>query len=212
MQFSLDGTLYTFSPIKDFRAANHLPPEFGIAQFQPKDYAGLGRIDRAGAQLNQVRAAVLGAIPERISINNLLNIVDDLTRLFENQLWEINSQVGLRDAEIGFAVAGFSDVCQAWVYALMRAQASKAAPPDFPTIYRDWLNSTVRVFSEVYSYPPNWQIQIVAHAYGRMGLLIHQDETTQAVYDPALACPAEGFMSTLLAEVCERLTLNPANL
>ncbi|MBZ0282955.1 MAG: hypothetical protein K8L97_19605 [Anaerolineae bacterium] len=205
MIFSLDGILYTFSPIKDFRAAHHLPPEFGIAQFQPKDYAGLGRIDRAGAELNAVRSGVLGAIPERISMQNLLSTVDDLTRIFENQLMTINPQVGLREAEIGFAVAGFSDVCQAWVYALLRARASKAELPDFPTVYRDWLNSTIRLFSEVYIYPPDWRIQVVAHAYGRMGLLIHTPDTTYAVYDPSLACPAEGFMTALLGEVCERL-------
>lgn len=192
-------------PIKDFRAAHNLPPEFGVTQFQPKDYAGLGRIDRAGAELNAVRSAVIGAIPEHIPMQNLLVIVDDLTRTFENQLAIINPQVGLREAEIGFAVAGFSDVCQAWVYALLRARASKAELPDFRTVYRDWLNSTIRLFSEVYVYPPDCRIQVVAHAYGRIGLLIRTPDTTHAVYDPALACPAEGFMTTLLAEVCERL-------
>lgn len=205
----LDGTSYTFMPIKDFRAAHNLPSEFGVGHFQPKDYAGLGRIDRAGAELNAVRSAVLGAIPERIPMQNLLVIVDDLTRTFENQLMTINPQVGLREAEIGFAVAGFSDVCQAWVYALLRARASKAELPDFQMVYRDWLNSTIRLFSEVYVYPPDWRIQVVAHAYGRIGLLIYTPDSTHAVYDPSLACPAEGFMTTLLGEVCERLVGSP---
>lgn len=204
----IDGISYSFTPIKAFRMAHNLPESFSVASFAPKDYAGLGRIDRAGSELNMVRAAVLKAIPERIPFANLLMVVDDLTRLFEAQLMSINAQVGLREAEIGFAVAGFSDVCQAWVYALIRAKSTQVVP-DFQTVYSEWLNSTVRLFADVQMYE-SWRVQVVAHAYGRIGLLVYRPDATDAVYDPTLACPAEGFMTGFLSDVAEKLKLKSA--
>lgn len=206
MQFIIDGIPYDFVSIKDFRAAHRLPPEFGVSLFEPKDYTGLGRIDRAGAELNALREAVLAAMPEPVT--DWLALVPHLTRVFEQQLYAINHQIGLRDVEIDFAVSGFSDGLQAYAYALARAKVAHEPLPDFHRVYSDWLNSTLKVFAQVYPYTLDeqpCQVQIVAHAYGRMGLLIHTGNMTYAVYDPALTCPAEGFMTTLLTEVARHM-------
>jgi len=211
LTLTIDGLSYTFTPVKDFRAAHNLPPEFGVSYFAPKDYSGLGRIDRAGAELNSVREAVLSALPEKIPAVQWLSVLPDLTQLFQNKLYEINPQVGLKDVEIEYAVSGFSDVCQAYAYALVRAHAAHQPTPDFRVVYTDWLSGTARIFAEEYPYlhqGQQWNIRIVAHSYGRIGLLIQAGETTHAVYDPALACPAEGFMTVLLGEVAARMAGN----
>jgi hypothetical protein len=211
MRLMIDGQFHDFIAIREFRALYHLPPEFGVNGFTPKDYTGLGRIDEAGSALNQVRTAVLAAIPESLSVREWLLFVPDLGRLFEQKLSSINAQVGLRDVEIDFAVAGFGDVCQAVAYALARAQAENKPAPDFRQIYSEWLASTMRVFSEVYPYlhaGETWQAQIVAHAYGRAGLIVRIHDQTVYIYDPALGCPAEGFMMALLAEIAEKMRLS----
>ncbi len=208
MILTIDGTSYDFIPLKDFRAAHNLPPDFGIATFAPKDYSGLGRIDQAGAALNSVRDAVLSVMPENIPPTQWLAVVPELTRLFQNKLYAINAQVGLKDVEIEYAVGGFSDVCQAYAYAMVRARAAMQPAPDFRDVYTDWLNGTSKIFAEAYSYQHEgrrWTVHIVAHAYGRIGLLIQAGDDLYAVYDPALACPAEGFMTVLLAEVAAKM-------
>jgi hypothetical protein len=111
--------------------------------------------------------------------------------------------VGLRDVEIEFAVAGFNDALQAYAYAFAYANTTHTPLPDFQSVYTEWLNGTIKIFSQQHSYLVDDQtctIQVIAHAYGRIGLLIHAAET-YAVYDPILACPAEGFMTTLLTEI-----------
>lgn len=208
MHLSLNGISYTFIPIKDFRAAHDLPPEFGMALFETKDYCGMGQIDSAGSSLNRVRAAVLEAIPVQLSLSQWLSFLPDLTRLFENQLHAINDQVGLRIGEIDFAIGGFSDALQTYAYALLGSQQSGTPLPVFHVVYADWLNSHARVFAHEYPYLLDGQacrVQVVAHAYGRVGLLLHTIQNVYALYDPALACPAEGFMAALLNEVAGRM-------
>jgi hypothetical protein len=205
MLFLIDGHPRTLISIKDFRAQFNLPPEFKVSLFEPKDYAGLGSIERAGTELNSVRRAVLDAIPPRITQQTLLaDVLPNLERGFEAQLYAINAQVGLKDAEIGFAVSGFSDVCRAWSYAYLRAHIAKSAPPDFNSIYADWLNDSIRVSQTRHPYQ-SWQVQVLTHAYGRFGLIVHMDKETHYLYDPSLACPAEGYMQTLLIEVIRAL-------
>jgi hypothetical protein len=207
MQFTIDGQPQNFVPIKAFRTAQGLPSTFSVAHFQPKDYTGLGRIDQAGVELNQVRGAVLAALPTHLPAPQWLAFVPGLVQVFEQKLNAINPQVGLKAVEIEFAVGGFSDVCQAVAYALLRAQGSGTAP-EFQSVYRDWINGTVRVFSEAYPYAhagEDWRVQVVAHAYGRIGLIVRRPDGTDYVYDPALACPAEGFMAALLADVGTRM-------
>ena len=207
-QFALEGQIRNFISVKDFRAAQGLPPEFGVAYFEPKDYAGLGRIDRAGAELNAVRQAVLAAIPGQMPFRGWMGFLPQLVGLFQRSLYEINAQVGLKDVEIDFAVAGFGDVCQALLYAMLRARTGNTPMPDFWQVYGEWLNSSIKVYGERYDYTHNgatWSVTLVAHAYGRAGLIVETDEATHYVYDPALACPAEGYMAALLSEVAERI-------
>lgn len=208
MRLTLNDHDYIFIPVKDFRAAHDLPSEFGVGLFEPKDYSGLGRIDNAGTALNTARAAMLEAIPAQLPLLRWSSFLPELTRLFEYQLRAINHQVGLKDVEIEYAVSGFSDALQAYLYALLNAHATHLPAPTFHTVYNNWLNSTARLFAQKYPFSlagETANVQIIAHAYGRVGLLIHTASTTYAVYDPALACPAEGFMTTLLAEVAERM-------
>jgi hypothetical protein len=217
IRLTIEGEARELTPIKLFRTAYDLPPEFGVAFFEPKDWTGLGRIDRAGAELNSVRSAMLDALPAQMAVRGWLAFLPDYVRLFESKLYEINPQVGLKDVEIEFAVAGLSDVLQAAAYELVirhpqQGEGFKLSPTDvtqfFRTVYTTWLDNSVRVFTETYTYAhraDTWQIQIFAHAYGRAGLIVRMSDAVHYVYDPALACPAEGFMAALLGEIIERM-------
>jgi hypothetical protein len=198
----IEGESREFVPIRQFRAQYTLPAVFGVALFEPKDYTGLGSIDRAGAELNAVRAAVLAAVPRGVPPSAWLTRLPALHGLFRAQLEQINPAVGLHEAEIDFAAAGFGDVTQAFAYALVRAAGDP--PPAFESVYRDWLNSTVRVSGLVHHYAhgdQTWMIQMVNHAYGRAGLIVRMAGAAHYVADAALGCPAEGFMAALLGEV-----------
>lgn len=122
MYLTIEGESRSLIPIKDFRAAQGLPPDFGVAFFEPKDYDGLGRIDRAGLELNRVRAALLDALPQRMDKGGWLAFLPDYARLFEDQLYTINDHIGLKDVEIEFAVAGLSDVLHHLAYKMMLTQ------------------------------------------------------------------------------------------
>jgi very-short-patch-repair endonuclease len=401
MHLTIEGESRSLIPIKDFRAVQGLLPDFGVAFFEPKDYNGLGRIDRAGAELNRIRAALLDALPQQMDRRGWLAFLPGYVHLFENQLYIINDQVGLKDVEIEFAVAGLSDVLHHLAYKLvltpppsplpasekgesdrvvvddlspydlrggvrqgisgldrniktsvpwqtpreiydaikLLAQQMRKEPtpaeahlwkhirnkqllgykfrrqhsidrfivdfycPDaklvievdgpihdytvdedtarqayleslnlrvlrftndevldrttevmdriaaflqsnasqserqvsanvegisdsphrlrggvrggvnpasslFRQIYNEWLDNSLKVFSQIYSYEHQgqvWQVQIIAHAYGRAGMVIHAGDETYYVYDATLGCPAEGFMATLLADIAARM-------
>jgi hypothetical protein len=208
MHLLINGHAREFVEVRAFRAAHGLPDDFGVALFEPKDYTGLGRIDRAGAELNTLRQAIVAAVPTQIALSALPTYLDDLGPLFLAQLHAINRQVGLLDVEIEFAYAGFQDMCQALLYALLHAQSTHSAPPSFEQVYTNWLNNTVRVSQNVHVYAHQsrtWRVQIVNNVYGRVGLMAHVGEDTYYVRESSLACPAEGFMHTLLSEVAERL-------
>ena len=206
MRLIIDGQPQTFIPLKDFRAAHGLPPDFGVSRFEPKSYEGLGRIDSAGAELNSVRQAVVGMVksigkPEDPTIWLKMSTV--LRDFFQRQLESINPQVGLRPPEVEFAVAGFGDVTEAVIWALLRADATKSPVPPFASIYAEWLNNTVRVSQTIHEYThegERWGVQMVNNAYGRVGMYIRAGDIVYCVADSALACPAEGFMQSLLAE------------
>ncbi len=203
MRLTVDGAPRVFEPIRAFRAAQGLPAEFGVALFEPKDFGGLGRIDQAGAELNTVRAAVLAAVPARLTLRDWLTFIPELTRLFTAKLHEINPRVNLRDVEIEFAAAGFADVCQAAVYALLRG-----AETPFAAVYAEWLDQSARVSQTVHAYG-TWRVQIVTHAYGRAGLIVDTGADVHYVADASLGCPAEGYMASLLADVFERIAAAP---
>lgn len=209
MQLQVANDLHTFEPVKSFRINYQLPADFGVAMFEPKDYAGLGRIDQAGQELNIVRQSVLDAMPVEIPLHGWLDFIPSLCQLFENKLNEINPEIGLKSVEIEYAVSGFRDVLMTFVYAMLRARAAKEAPPAFKDVYFDWLSSTVRISSDTHHYIHEgdiWAIQIVNHAYGRTGLVIWTPSSTHYVQDNAQGCPVEGFMSALMADVAQRIT------
>lgn len=204
MQLQIDGEIRTFVPVRDFRQQQNASYNFGVAMFEPKNYAGLGRIDSAGSDLNDLRRTILESIPSGITLKGWIDFLPHLTQLFHNLLLQINVEIGLREPEIDHAVAGFNDVCHALVYAIIRAHKAGEPTPTFQPIYDQWLNSTVRVSSTAHSYINHgqvWAVQVVNHAYGRAGLIVWTDDTTHYLYDNMLGCPVEGFMAALLKDV-----------
>jgi hypothetical protein len=195
-------------PIKAYRALHNLPPTFGIAQFEPKDYTDLARIDHAaaGAALNDLRRSMIAhtqaVADKRPLVSAWVSAVDDLTHLFAKELAAINAVVGLRPNELDFAIGGFYDVCKAWSFAMLRPAPRKP----FDAVYTTYLNESVRTSSMVYRYSHAgtvWQVQIISGIYGRCALLVRRSAKPpyDCVYDTALACPAEHFMGGLLADV-----------
>lgn len=210
MHLKVEGSEHEFTPIREFRAAFGLPPAFCVNSFEPKDFTGLGSLERAGESLNEVRRVILAFLPERMPLQGWFHFLPTLSRHFETQLYQINDQVGLRPMEIGFAVSGFADVCQAYVYALVRVRTvdPAAPPPSFEAVYYAWLNDSVRVsaLSYPYSYQDQvWSVRIVTYAYGRVGMIVQEGDRRHYVLDTALACPAEGFMMHLLREAIARI-------
>ncbi len=208
MELLISGTRRSFVPIRQYRAQHELPTEFGVALFEPKDYADLGSIDGAGAgaALNKLRAAVLAAIPPKIVLPDLVATAEMLASVFRAQMYAINDVVNLNPVEIEFAAAGFADVTQNYAYALLRARLSRAEPPPFMAIYGAWLESSARLATTAHAYAHRgavWGVQVVSHAYGRAGLAVERGGQVDYLADGVLACPADGFMAGLLREVCE---------
>jgi hypothetical protein len=210
MQLLIEGETRRFIPISQFREEFGLPNTFGITLFEPKDYTGLGRIDSAGPELNVVRRALLDAIPTQMPLQEWLAYLPNLSQLFENKLHEVNPEIGLKQVEIEYAVAGFQNVCQSLLYAMIQARAAGAPMPEFRQVYGDWLNSSVRISSTVHSYVhkgDTWAVQVVHTAYGRTGLIVWTEKATHYIHDINLACPAEGFMQSLLGEIATRILM-----
>ena len=210
MQLSIDGHLQTLVDIKTFREQLGLPQHFGVSYFEPKDYRGLGSIEQAGAELNSVRNQIIQTVPERLERFALLPLIDSLAMLFRDALNTINDRVGLREDEVEFAVAGFTDVLMAVAYACIENRSLTTSDLDFNAIYFAWVNSSTRISSQVHVFDHRAQplnIQIINTAYGRAGLVVDIDEARHYVRDGVFACPAEGFMMHLLRDVVDRIML-----
>lgn len=210
MDLKVDDELQTFIALEVFRQAHGLPSSFGVAQFQPKSYVGLGSLERAGEALNQVREQMITALPAEQNAAGWLAVIPEIAAQFEAALWSINEQVGLREPEIAFAVGGLGDMLSAWAFALARSQFTQAAPPGFDAVYRAWLYDSVAVGGTAYSYPhphneQTWTITVISHVYGRIGLRVQTPTATHYVVDKSLACPAEGYMYHLLEALCKRI-------
>lgn len=197
---TVGGRVQPFWPIKAFREWWQLPTEFGVGYFEPKDYTGLGSIDRAGASLKYVREGILAALPPPNDLQAWLMKLPTLEQRFRELLEEINPEVKLRDVEIEFAAAGFRDVCEAVVYSRLEARNRKQVAPAFDVVYRGWYAASVRVSQKVHHFM-NCKVQVVTSAYGRIGLEVQIGEQTYFVHDASVACPAEGYMYNLLREV-----------
>lgn len=208
MQLTIEGVKRDFIPIKTYMSTHNLPVSFGVSYFEPKNYEGLGSIHRAesGAALNGLTDSLLVATPAGLSAQTWLGRLSGLARQFERLLTDINPHIGLQTVEIEFAAAGFEDMLRHYLYAWIR----QGSPPDFATAYADWLCSTTRVTTPSHPYRhggQTWQIQIVSHAYGRVGLIVHRADGVDYVYDNRLACPAERFMEGLLAQVAAKMAV-----
>lgn len=209
MNLHLDGETRRLEPVAAFRAVHGLPDDFAVAQFAPKDFTGLGRIDQAGGALNSVRSAVLTALPTApLAPLAWQAVIPRLRDTFETALRAINDQVGLREPEIGFAVAGFSDVCEAALWARLRADATRTPALPFEAVYGGWLNDSARLDTTRHPYDyrgESWAVQVIYCAYGRIGLRVETRAGVGYLLDPALSCPAAGFMAQLLSAVCAPL-------
>lgn len=208
IQLYLDEAWRPLVPIATFRATHGLPASFGVAHFEPKDYAGLGAIDAAGGALNTLRETILQAVPQTLALDQLMPFFDALREQFRLALYDLNAVVGLREAEIDFAVAGFNDVNQALLYALIQARATRGTPPDFAVIYDTWLNSTVRLSQKQHLHRQGaaaWRVQLINHAYGRVGLRVAMPDAVHYLHDTTYACPAEGYMRQLLGALAARV-------
>ena len=202
---TLNSQSHSLIPIHTFRAQHNLPQSFGVSMFEPKDYTGLAALDQVGADLQSLRSCVLVAVPITPARMDLPSSVDRLQEAFEVELRTINFRIGLREPEIEFAVAGFGDVCRTWAYALIRGRGT---PLDFASVYMEWVNASIRISSQEHIYMVHgetWCVRILNAIYGRIGLEVKTPDETLYIADSIYACPVEGFMSTLLQEVAERL-------
>lgn len=222
MQLTLDGQPHKFIPLATFRSQRGLPPEFALAYFEPKEWQGLGSLDGSGEVLPFVRQRVLAAVPPTVPLTELIPQVQTLTDCFHRELVAINPQIGLREVEVEFAVAGFADVMQSVAYNLIQLSHTYRHDPaqiknhfDFSALYQNWLDASARVSATVHTYLHQdvaYQIQIVYNAYGRVGLKVTRADEVYYVFDPALACPAANYMLDLCdaaaQSLCAALTFN----
>lgn len=208
MRLTIYNHVREFTPVRSFREKFDLPPEFGITQFFAKDFTGLGSLDQAGDALEVLRHAILNAIPEETPPEGWLAFALRLQLTFNRNLERINPRIGLLPSEIEFAAMGFGELCQVFIYAVLRARIEQKPLPPVQDLYRDWLNNTTAVSLVTYLYPyrgDTWRIQMVRTAYGRVGLIIQTAESTYYVQDAQLGCPAEGFIASLIEEVATKI-------
>ncbi len=222
MQLTIDGQRQTFIPLATFRSQWDLPSEFALAHFEPKEWQGLGSLDGSGQALPELRQRLLEAVPQTVPLTELIPQAQAITDCFQRELTAINPQIGLREVEVEFAVAGFADVMQSVAYTLIQlshthqhnlAEIKKRF--DFPSLYQNWLDASARVSATSHPYLNRevlCQIQTVYNAYGRVGLKVTVADEVYYVLDPALACPAANYMFDLCDAVaqalCAALTLN----
>jgi hypothetical protein len=202
MRLIIENAERQLIPIKDFRQAHALPESFSVAHFEPKDFAGLAAIDKAGQEMNSLRQGLLDMLPASLNKMALLSVSDGQREAFRAGLYSINEKIGLKPEEVEFAVSGFGDVLQNWAYALIRGNA------DFRAIYTQWLNDSVRVSQNVHEYAQQgqiWRVNILNHAYGRMGLKVQIGDAVYYLTDSIYSCPAEGYMLGLLGDICEAM-------
>ncbi|PJF32313.1 MAG: hypothetical protein CUN51_01405 [Candidatus Thermofonsia Clade 1 bacterium] len=211
MELVIEGVLRAFVLISTFRAEHGLLSTFGVALFEPKDFSGLGRIDQAArtGALQQLHERVLEQTPSNLPVLEWLEAIERLTYFFEAGLRAANAQIGLREAEIGFAVSGFADALSAYAYAALRATTEQHPLPRFSDIYSQWCANSVRLSQtrHVYAHGESvWQVQIVYTVYGRVGLVVQTDQARHYVADGQYTCPAEGFMRRLMEAVAAKIS------
>lgn len=203
-----DDRQYPLIDIAAFRAAHDLPPDFGVRAFEGKDYTNTGSLEDGAHVLSDLRDAVLNAVPSTLNRAELPAVLERLTTLFRLKLIEINETIRLHAPEIDFAVAGFSDALHAFLYAIIPLRGEALRSVDPAAIYRQWQNASLRLTVTVHPYPHRgevWSVQVMNNVYGRIGLQVTTPHAVYYVRDQAYTCPAEGFMSVLIRQVCQRI-------
>jgi hypothetical protein len=215
MQLTIEGVVHSFIPLTVFRARWNLPDDFTLARFEPKDWT-VGSMEGAGrSALTTLRQSVITALPHRLRLAELMPLVEALINLFHQGMITINPQVGLRQVEIEFAVAGFADVTRSAAYQLIQLGYLYPGNPEairqsfnFAAIYQEWLDASTRLADKIYTY--TWQgqqfeVQTIYNPYGRVGMKVHVANEDYYVTDMTLACPAASFMYSLCHEVAQGL-------
>ncbi|MDM8530363.1 hypothetical protein QUF63_04275 [Anaerolineales bacterium HSG25] len=207
-----------FIPIQKFRTEWQLSDEFGVAYFEPKDWQELGSMKGTGEAMALLKKTVLDAVPPALTMDNLLSCVDILTNSYQYQLQIANHQIGLRLHDVGFATAGFEDVIRSVTYNLLQLNhtyqgdiAQIQTQFNFSAVYHAWLADSVRVSATVHEYSHGdqlFQIRIVNHIYGRVGLEVVVEDEVYYLLDKELACPGENFMYYLCQDVAKQLCHN----
>lgn len=208
MRLLIHGQHHELTSIRLFRARFNLPDSFGVAQFEPKDFSGLGRLDQAPGVLSYVEDAVLAVVPVGHTPSEWVDDVGRIVTAFEQVLWQVNDTIGLRPPELGFAVAGLQNVLDDYAYAAVRSELLHQPLPSFESIYHTWLNESVRVSTKIHPYNHQgevWQIQIITFAFGRIGLQVTMPQAREYLLDMIYACPADGFMQTLASAIVDKL-------
>lgn len=215
MQLTINGQPHTFIPLPAFRQQRGLPEAFSLAYFEPKDWQGLGSLDGSGKALALLRQHLLEAIPTTVSLAELIFQVQALTDYFYRELVAINPQIGLREVEVEFAVAGLADVLQSVAYHLIQLNHAyhhdleqMQQHFDFSSVYQNWLDASVRVSAttQTYTYEDvEYQVQVIYNPYGRVGLKVEVAGEVYYVADLALACPALHFMQDLCDAMAQAL-------
>jgi hypothetical protein len=215
MQLLIEQQYQTLIPLPSFREQWHLPDDFEVALFEPKEWTELGSMEGAGRDLSAVRQRVGQAVPTSLPPARLREAIEALTRYFEQELQAANTQVGLREVEVDFAVAGFGDVLQAVAYRLIQlAQLYRHDPAqveakfDFTELYQSWLDGSVRLSTKIHTYrqgETEFKVQILNNVYGRIGLEVETGGERYYILDMALACPAASYMRSLCGEVAQKI-------
>jgi len=211
---ALENSLPLIS-LEAFRAQFELPDTFGVAEFEPKNWVGLGSMDGAGQGLKRVEQAVLNMLPGQVSPAHLLDLGDGLSTRFYQELKIANQEIGLSPVEVEFAVAGFKDVLQGISYQLIQQYKLPGDPLqnlseafDVEKIYQDWMQANTQVSGTTHTYPHGDRVfacRVMYDPYGRLGLLVEVEGLTFHVLDTSLACPAANFMHRLLTQVGNRI-------
>lgn len=204
MRLYLYGNWHTAVPLRAFRQQYGLGEDFAMAHFAPKDFAGLAKLDHA-SELLDLLANQLVEYAQTLNLA-VLEACTAVQEHFDHLLCAQNAQVGLREVEIDYAVAGLGDALRHYAYVLLQARALKLSTPDFVQVYQRWVGESARVASQFQDYSQQgrmWQVQVVTTVYGRAGLWVHGDALPAPVLvaDERYACPAEGFMGRLLSKL-----------
>ncbi len=210
MDIIINHQRHTLIPIRQFRTDYHLPDNFGVAYFEPKDFTGMASIDGAGDALDSLRQAMLGLVLPPTTPIPSFETIEKIVHQFDTTLRAVNQHIGLREVEIGYATSGFGDVLNAWLYDRVRAHQTKSASTPFEQLYADWVANSGRRSEKMYLYPHQhveWRIRLLNNAYGRVGLQVDMPDKTVYVHDTAYLCPAEGFVYRLLRDVVNKLSV-----